>query len=102
MAESKKLTVTEIQRVVDTHQGDLARLGVLSLAVFGSVARGEATSESDVDFLVEFAGGATLSRYMGLKLLLEDVLARKVDLVTRRSLRSRLQPSVEKDAVRVA
>jgi predicted nucleotidyltransferase len=39
---------------------------------------------------------------MGLKLLLEDVFARKVDLVTRRSLRSRLQPSVEKDAVRVA
>jgi predicted nucleotidyltransferase len=100
--ELRTWTVTEIQRAVDEHRSDLTKLGVDSLAVFGSVARGEATSESDIDFLVEFTGSATLSRYMELKLLLERLFGRKVDLVTRKSLRSRIQPFVEKDAVRVA
>ena len=100
--EPKPLTVAEIQRVVEAHRSSLARLGVHSLAVFGSVARGQATGDSDIDFLVEFTGSATLARYMDLKLLLEDLFGRRVDLVTRKYLRSRLQPFVEKDAVRVA
>ena len=102
MAETEKLTVAAIQRIVDAHRRDLEGLGVHSLAVFGSVARGEATPESDVDFLVEFTGSATLARYMDLKLLLEKLFKRRVDLVTRKALRSRLQPIVEKDAIRVA
>ena len=100
--EPKMLTVVEIQRVVDAHRSRLAHLGVQSLAVFGSVARGEATGGSDIDFLVEFTGSATLARYMELKLLLEELFGCPIDLVTRKSLRSRLQPFVEKDAVRVA
>jgi predicted nucleotidyltransferase len=100
--EPEVLNVAKIQRVVDAHGSDLAHLGVQSLAVFGSVARGEATGDSDIDFLVEFTGGATLARYMDLKFLLEGLFGRQVDLVTRKSLRSRLQPFVEKDAVRVA
>ena len=99
--EPKMSTVVEIQRVVDAHRSRLAHLGVQSLAVFGSVARGEATGGSDIDFLVEFTGSATLARYMELKLLLEELFG-PIDLVTRKSLRSRLQPFVEKDAVRVA
>lgn len=102
MGEFQRLTVAEIRRAMDARQSDLVRLGVVSLAVFGSVARGEATEESDIDFLVEFAGSATLSRYMDLKLLLEDLFGPRVDLVTRKALRARLQPFVEKDAVRVA
>jgi predicted nucleotidyltransferase len=44
------------------------------LALFGSVARDEATAESDVDLLVEFEGGATFDRYMDLKFFLEECL----------------------------
>ena len=102
MTSPLKLAVPEIQRVLQLHQSDLQRLGVSSLAVFGSVGRGEATEASDIDFLVDFTGSATFSRYMDLKLLLESLFGRKVDLVTRKALRSRLQPIVEKDAVRVA
>ena len=100
--EPRTLTVAEIQRVLEAHKSNLANLGVQSLAVFGSVARGEATGGSDIDFLVEFAGSATLARYMELKLLLEALFGCPIDLVTRKSLRSRVQAFVEKDAVRVA
>ena len=102
MAAHPVLTLTDVHRAVEAHRTDLERIGVLSLSVFGSVARGEANRESDVDFLVEFRGTATLARYMELKHLLEDLFGRRVDLVTRAALRSRLQPFVEKDAVRVA
>lgn len=47
--------------------------GVAALYVFGSVARGEATPESDVDLLVEFEGRPTFARFMDLKALLGAV-----------------------------
>ena len=84
------------------HRDELRkRFGVKSLAVFGSVARGEAGPESDVDILVEFEGRATFDRYMGLKFFLEDLLGRRVDLVTRKALKPRLRPYVEREAIYV-
>ena len=79
---------TEIIRLLRQHRDELRkRFGVKSLAVFGSVARGEAGPDSDVDILVEFEGRATFDRYMGLKFFLEDLLGRRVDLVTRKALK---------------
>ena len=84
------------------HKSELRqRFGVKSLAVFGSVARGEAGPESDVDILVEFEGRATFDRYMGLKFFLEDLLGRRVDLVTRKALKPRMRPYVEREAIYV-
>ncbi len=91
-----------IRRALADREAELDRLGVASLAVFGSVARDEAGPESDIDVLVEFRGAATLSRFMDLKSLLETTFGRRVDLVTQKSLRERLRPAIEKDAVRVA
>ncbi len=79
----------------------VARFGVKSLAVFGSVARGEARLQSDVDILVEFSGPATFNGYMELKFFLEDLLGCKVDLVTQKALKPRLRPYVEKEAIYV-
>ena len=79
-----------------------ARFGVRELAVFGSVARGEASDASDLDVLVDFAGPATFDGYMGLKLFLEDSLGVKVDLVTRAALKPRLRERIESEARRVA
>jgi predicted nucleotidyltransferase len=84
------------------HSGEMASYGMKSLALFGSVARGEAGPESDLDLLVEFEGRATFDRYMGLKLYLEDLLGCRVDLVMRKALRPKVLPLVERDAVRVA
>ena len=93
----------KLLKVLQEHKDELQRrFGVKFLALFGSVARGEAGPESDVDFLVEFEGAASFDRYMDLKFFLEDLLGRPVDLVTRKALKPRLRPYVEKEAIRVA
>ena len=92
----------EILKTLRAHRDELRkRFGVKSLAVFGSVARGEARPDSDVDILVEFEGRATFDRYMGLKFFLEDLLGRRVDLVTRKALKPRMRPYVEQEAIYV-
>jgi len=96
------MDLRDLQDVLAPHRRDLEQYGVRRLAVFGSTARGEARPDSDVDVLVEFDGPATFDRYAGLKLFLEDLLRRKVDLVTEKSLKPALRPNVEADAVRVA
>lgn len=59
----------------------LKQNGVKRAGVFGSVARGEAGPDSDVDMLVEIPPKFGLFNFVGLKHELEDVLGRKVDLV---------------------
>lgn len=77
------------------------RFGVRNLALFGSRARGQAHTASDIDILVEFDGAATSARYFGLQFFLEDLLGSPVDLVTRQALRPQLRPFVERDAIHV-
>lgn len=77
------------------------RFSVADLAVFGSVARGQARADSDVDVLVRFTGPATSSDYFGLQFYLEDLLGRPVDLVTDKALRPELRPFVEQEALHV-
>jgi predicted nucleotidyltransferase len=77
------------------------RFGVIRLALFGSIARGSAGPTSDVDVLVAFDGPATSARYFGVQFYLEDLLGRRVDLVTEKALRERLRPFVERDAIPV-
>lgn len=65
------------------------------------MALGESEAESDVNVLVEFEGRATFDQYMELKFYLEDLLGCPVDLVTRKALKPRLRPYLEKEAVYV-
>ena len=81
---------------------DLKRFRVRSLDLFGSLARDEGHPGSDVDLLVEFDGAATFDQFMDLKFFLEDLLSRRVDLVTRAALKPRMRPIIEREAVRVA
>ena len=93
---------SSVLAVLAAHRDELSRFGIARLALVGSVARGEAGPESDVDLLVDFEGPATFDRYAGLSLLLEDLLGRRVDLLTRGSLRPYVGSQVEKDAVEVS
>ncbi len=77
------------------------RFGVTGLALFGSMRRGAATRESDIDVLVAFDGPATSERYFGVQFYLEDLFGRPVDLVTEKALRPELRPSIEREAVHV-
>jgi predicted nucleotidyltransferase len=79
----------------------LKEAGVTRAALFGSVARGEATETSDVDILFDPPQRMGLFQYSGLALRLEDTLGKKVDLVTYNSLKPILRPYVEKDMVTI-
>ena len=92
----------QILSAIQQNQPELTNLGVKSLAVFGSVARGEATVESDIDILVAFHGPVTFDRYMDLKIFLEDLLECPVDLVISDVLHPRVKPYVEQGAVYVS
>lgn len=95
---TRKTVITRIRK----NRAQLEKLGVKSLSLFGSVARGEARKNSDVDILVEFKGKATFDRYMDTKFFLEDLLGRKVDLVTPKAIKPRIKPYVMQDLVHVA
>ena len=92
----------QITRLLDAHRAELDHLGVESLSLFGSTARGEAGPDSDVDLLVEFRGRATFDRYIELRFLLQDVLGVEIDPVAHKALRPAMRPEVEREAVRVA
>ena len=64
----------------------LKKYRVKKAALFGSIVRGESTGESDIDLLVEFEGRRSLLDLAGLKLELQELLGRRVDVITYRSL----------------
>lgn len=68
-------------------------------ALFGSVARGEARRDSDVDILVAFDDSVSLLDHARMQLALSDLLGRKVDLVSEGGLSPRLRPFIEPDCV---
>jgi hypothetical protein len=92
----------EVMAILRKHQEAILGYGVKSLAIFGSVARDEAKLSSDVDILVEFEGVVTFDCYMDLKFYLEDNLGTKVDLVSRKMLKSQIRENVEQEAIHVA
>ena len=77
------------------------RFDVTGLALYGSFARNQATPESDVDILVRFDGPATSRSYFGTQFYIEDLLGRRVDLVTDKALRPEFRPFVEQEALDV-
>jgi len=81
---------------------EIRRLGVRRLALFGSVARGEARPSSDVDLLVEFAPGQkSFDRFMALSDLLERLLSCPVELVTLEALSPFIGPHILAEAADV-
>ena len=84
------------------HISDLHRLGIRSIALFGSVARGEARQESDVDLLVELEPPYTFDRYIQAKFYIEDLLGCPVDMVMQETLKPRARITAEKEAIYVA
>lgn len=74
---------------------------VSGLSIFGSVARDQALSESDIDILVDFSEPATFDNYMDLKFYLQELLNMNVDLVTQKALRPQIREEIEKELINV-
>lgn len=75
------------------------RYGVRNVRVFGSVARGDDTPESDIDLLVELSPGHSLLDLGGLLMDLQDLLERPVDLATSAGLREQARRQAAREAV---
>ncbi len=84
-----------------TNHSLLEKLGIKSLALFGSVARGEAGPQSDVDLLVEFSRPVGLFEFIHVQQALEALLGCPVDLVTPDALRESLRATVMAEAIDV-
>jgi predicted nucleotidyltransferase len=76
-----------------------AKRGAYNVRVFGSVARGEADSKSDIDILVDMEPGRSLFDLGGLLMDLQDLLGQSVDVVTERGLRERIRERVLQEAI---
>lgn len=75
------------------------RHGARNIRIFGSVARGEAGPESDIDLLVEMEPGRTLLDIVAIKQDIEDLLGREVDVVTEAAISPYMRERVLKEAV---
>jgi len=73
--------------------------GAYNVRIFGSVARGEADAESDVDFLVDMEANRSLFDLGGLLMELQELLNCPVDVVTEKGLRQRIRERVLNEAV---
>ena len=78
-----------------------SRFGIKSLFLFGSVARNESTAESDLDFIVDFDGVITFDRYMDLKIFLEDLFCKKIDLAIEDSLKPQIRQKILEEAINI-
>ena len=93
----------EVLGVLSEHQEELRRkYRVKSLALFGSVARNEATNASDVDLLVEFDGRVGLFHVVGTELFIKQLLdVERVDLVVRTAVLDELKEAIYREAIDV-
>lgn len=92
----------KVEDIVSSHRNEILatarKHGAYNVRVFGSVARGEARPDSDIDFLVNLEAGRSLMDLARLLRDLQSLLGRNVDVVTEAGLRPRIRPQVLKDA----
>ncbi len=100
MQKDSLLTPQTIMNTLQQHYHTLRKLGAQKVGLFGSFCRGTATPESDIDILVVLEK-STFDSYMDIKLYLEDLFQRKVDLVLEKTLKPRLRPYILAEVIYV-
>ena len=92
----------QVVQILHTHRESLREHGIHSIALFGSIARGEADATSDVDLVVEFSLPRGLFELVGLQSYLEKLLGCPVDLLTRDGIKARMRESILSECVDVS
>jgi predicted nucleotidyltransferase len=99
----KEVIEMSFDELLQTKREDILRTaskyGAYNIRIFGSVARGEADEQSDIDFLVDMEKGRSIFDLGGLLTDLEDLLGHNVDVITEDGLRDRIRNRVLKEAV---
>jgi predicted nucleotidyltransferase len=95
------VALSDVLQTLRTHETELRLLGVSHASVFGSVARGEAIADSDIDVLVELDEDRSMGvfEYARLKLYINELLAGAGDVVNRRTLKPLLRDNILRDAI---
>jgi len=92
------MTIEEIkERIIPI----LGRSGIKKAAIFGSLAKGEAKTSSDIDILVEIKSDMSLLDYIGIKLELEEALKMKVDLVEYETIKPLIREKILNEQVAI-
>jgi uncharacterized protein len=99
MTPTRMVTLDELRKRREQILALANSHGARNVRVFGSVARGEATQESDLDLVVDFDAGRSLMDHGELVMDLEETLGCRVDVVSARGLRERFRERVLADAV---
>ena len=94
-------TLDGVLQILRSHQGELHALGVSHASVFGSVARGEARADSDIDVLVDLDRARPMGvfEYARLKLYIGGLFGNPADVVSRRTLKPLLRANILHDAI---
>jgi predicted nucleotidyltransferase len=93
--------LNSVLQTLRAHRGELHAMGVSHASVFGSVARGEARADSDIDVLVDLdrARPMGIFEYARMKLYIGELFGSSTDVVNRRTLKPLLRDSVLRDAI---
>lgn len=94
LIQTKQVINKHLQFIKDTYH-------VKKIGVFGSVARGENTSKSDIDILVEFSESVGFFKFIELEEFLSKILGKKVDLVTKKALKPKIKEEILYETVYV-
>lgn len=95
----KSLIKEDIFAIIKENKEKLKKYHVKKIGLFGSILKGVQTIESDVDLLVEFEEGKkTYNNFIELAFLLENLLQRKIDLLTLEALNPYMKPKILKEA----
>jgi hypothetical protein len=97
------VTLSHVLGALQAHEDDLRRRGVCHAAVFGSVARGQARQDSDIDVLVDLDPQLPLGlfEYARLKIYIAELLGGSADVVNKKTLKPLLRDAILRDAVNV-
>jgi len=91
-------TKQDVLKILHQNRDRLKALGVSRIGLFGSFVRGEHHRDSDIDLLVEFeVGQKTFDAFMELSFFLEEILQRRIELVTVESLSPYIGPHILKE-----
>ncbi len=95
--------LSDVLETLRGHEAELRRFGVCHAAVFGSVARGEARADSDIDVLIDLDRERPMGvfEYARLKLTIGEMLGGAADVVNRKTLKPLLRDGILRDAVDV-
>ena len=97
------MTKKELENKLAAHHHELRKMGVVSLAVFGSVARDESTQYSDIDLLVDFDREVGLFYLFEIQHKLEEIIGvPKIDLIQKGAIHPALRDQILSEAVNVA